>query len=196
MTEARTLKSALTLPVVAQRIYRWACGCFALFGLAVLIFSTCFNLEQMVSPSMTPTLRGTSADDGDWVFSERISYWFRNPKRWEVVRFRNADADLVMKRVGGLPGETVGVNDEGGLVINAVPLAPPKSLHFLHYYGFGPYLNGGKQVQCGPDHYFVLGDDSRDSLDSRYEGTISRDRVRGRAWLIVWPLSRVGWVNP
>ncbi|HYF50500.1 MAG TPA: hypothetical protein VEJ63_13905, partial [Planctomycetota bacterium] len=44
--------------------------------------------------------------------------------------------------------------------------------------------------------YFVLGDDSRDSQDSRFEESVDPESLCGRPWLIVWPLSRFGFVNP
>jgi len=44
--------------------------------------------------------------------------------------------------------------------------------------------------------YHVLGDDTRDSQDSRFDGPIPTDQIKARAWLIVWPFSRIGFVNP
>ena len=50
-------------------------------------------------------------------------------------------------------------------------------------------------AECG-DGYFVLGDDTRDSQDSRFEGPVERRRIVGRVWLRIWPPRRIGWVNP
>ena len=61
--------------------------------------------------------------------------------------------------------------------------------------GFFSIVEQMSAVDCG-DGYFLLGDDSADSWDSRYEGPFERWRVRGRAWLIVGPSGRRGWVNP
>jgi signal peptidase I len=98
-----------------------------------------------------------------------------------------------MKRVVGLPGERVQVVD-GQVVIDGRRVERPASLAFLNYLSIGK-LHSGRAVECG-DGYFLLGDDSADSWDSRYQGPFERWRVRGRAWLIVGPSERVGWVNP
>jgi signal peptidase I len=188
---------ANTAPNTMRRIlrgaYRRLRAALALVGLLTIIYFTCFDLSTVLSPSMQPTLRGSS-DGGDWVLAEKISYWFRKPRRFEVVRFYNNDGIQVMKRVGGLPAETIRLVD-GKIIANGQAVDVPLSLSFLHYYAYGPLLYNGKAASCG-EGYIVLGDDSRDSQDSRYDGPLAPKRIRGRAWLIVWPPSRFGFVNP
>jgi signal peptidase I len=174
--------------------YRRVRGALALLGLFFLIHHLFFDLSQITSPSMSPTLRGTGPDNGDWVLSERITYKLRRPRRWELVEFWNGDGIRVMKRVTGLPGEHVKLQD-GQLVIDGKRVPPPSSLAFLYYFSYGPKLHNGASADCGSG-YFVLGDDSKDSEDSRYEGPVDASRVRVRPWLIVWPPSRFGFVNP
>jgi signal peptidase I len=166
---------------------------FAALGLLFLVYHLGFDLSVMASPSMSPALRGTSAEPGDWVLAERISYLFRRPRRWEVVAFRNNGGTNVMKRVVGLPGEAVSLADNC-VVVNGSAAARPASIAGVKYYAYGN-LARNKPAACG-DGYYVLGDDSQDSEDSRFEGPVGPDRIRGRAWLIVWPLSRIGFVNP
>ena len=113
--------------------------------------------------------------------------------RWEVVNFRSTDGQLVAKRVVGLPGEVISLSEQRP-VINGSIVPFPRQLEFLEYYAFGK-LSRGREVSCG-DGYFVLGDWSNDSADSRYDGPVPIDRIRGRAWLIVWPPSRFGFVGP
>jgi signal peptidase I len=79
------------------------------------------------------------------------------------------------------------------VLIDGSPVERPAGLAFLTYYPFGN-LFGGKAAPCG-EGYYVLGDDSKDSQDSRFEGPVNPERIRGRAWLIVWPLSRVRALN-
>ena len=146
-----------------------------------------------MSSSMAPTLQGDGGRGSDWVLCESISYWFRPPRRWEVVWFRNVDGFLVAKRVVGLPGEEVSLRDQQ-VLINGSPLPFPPSLAFLRYYAWGDLYNG-KSVDCAKG-YFVFGDDSKDSADSRFDGPVDVEEIRGRAWLIVWPPSRIGFVNP
>src|SRR5512140_1934777 len=98
-------------PKIRRRWGRWLLRqfehCLAMFGLGTLVYLGCFELVRMTSDSMAPTLQGTSWDNGDWVLSERVSGWFRNPRRWEVIALRNPGGVKVMKRVVGLPGEKV-----------------------------------------------------------------------------------------
>ena len=166
---------------------------FAAIGLAFVVYSVGFDISVVTSGSMAPTLQGSSFEDGDVVLTEKLSYWFRNPGRWEVVTLRNSEGIQVMKRVAGLPGENISLA-HGQVCINGSAKPRPPSLGHLNYYAFGD-LHRGKRASCGVG-YFVLGDDSKDSQDSRFEGPIDGKQIRGRAWLILWPPSRVGFVNP
>ena len=175
-----------------RRALRWVWNGFAVFGLLVGVYHVGFDLSQMISPSMAPTLRGRGGPGSDWVLFEKVSYWFRGPRRWEVVQFRTSDHFLVAKRVVGLPGESVSLRDQR-VAINGTVVASPPSLASMRYYAYGDF-HAGRDAPCGKG-YFVLGD-ARDSLDSRFEGPISPAKIRGRAWLIVWPRARFGFVNP
>ena len=156
---------------------------FALIGLGTILYFACFDLSRITSDSMSPTLQGHDWQSGDWVLTEKISFWFRRPHRWEVVTFRNNDGMQVMKRVVGLPGETVQMKPDEQLVINGEPIELPEGLGFLHYCPYGNLVSG-KSVAC-KDGYFILGDNTRDSDDSRFNGPLPPDQMIGRAWLIV-----------
>jgi signal peptidase I len=147
----------------------------------------------MVTGSMSPTIQAAEYGPADWVVTEKISYWFRSPRRYEIVRFRGEEGLPVMKRVVGFPGEVLSVRDKRLLVDGRVPEAPASTRH-LEYYPYG-HLRGGKGHRC-EDGYFVLGDDSRDSWDSRYIGSIPRERITGRAWFVVWPPNRIRSLVP
>ena len=183
---------------------RPACGCFrrsfgvlrnalAVFGLVCLVYLLGFDLSQVTSDSMKPTLKGNGQGGSDWFLSEKVSYWFRRPRRWEVAQFYTSDHLLVAKRVIGLPGETVALRDKQ-LFINDQPVTVPSALSYLRYFA-GGNLRAGKTPGCGTG-YYVLGDDSRDSMDSRWDGPVPAEQIRARAWLRVWPPSRIGFVNP
>jgi signal peptidase I len=159
----------------------------------MVIYHVGFELSQIVSPSMAPTLRGDGSMNGDWVLSERVTYWFRGPGRWEVIALMNKEGVLIMKRVVGLPGERVSLVD-GEVRVNGQAVKRPASIAGIKYHAFGNVHNG-HEVDCG-NGYFVLGDDSKDSYDSRYEGPFEAWRLRGRAWVIVGPSGRRGWINP
>lgn len=167
-----------------------------LIGAMTVLHCLLFDISVVVSSSMSPTLRGNNRHNGDWVLSEKLTYRWRAPHRWELVQFTGDDdvGGNIMKRVVGLPGESIRLANEMP-VIDARPTPPPASLNFLRYFAYGPYVHGTKTTLCGTG-YFVLGDDSRDSFDSRFEGPLDPARITARPLLIIWPLSRFGWVNP
>lgn len=178
----------------AQKILRSTERTFAILGLLFVIYHSCFHLSVVSSGSMSPTLQGETFFGGDTILTEKVSFWFRKPHRWEVVLFFDEMGVQVMKRVVGLPGETISLQDTITVVINGKPIPRPASLQWLKYYAFGLFT-GGKTVACN-EGYFVLGDDSKDSEDSRYTGPLRRDQIKGRAWMIVWPPSRIRFINP
>ncbi len=167
----------------------------ALIGLACLIYLSGFHYSCVVSESMRPALQGTNVSNGDRVLTEKVSYRFREPRRWEVLTIRRESDGLeVMKRVVGLPGEKLQVLRDGQLVINGTEVDPPQSLSYLKYLPVAN-IHGDKVFDC-QDGYYVLGDESMDSDDSRFNGTVSRAEIIGRTWLIVGPAERRGLVNP
>lgn len=176
-----------------HRLFAALRNLLACFGLMCLVYFFSFDLSPVVSDSMAPTLKGDGKPGSDWLLSEKWSYRFRAPRRWEVVYFLTSDHLLVAKRVAGLPGEKISLKDKK-IFINGAETPFPPSTGFLTYYAFGN-LHGGKEVDCGPG-YFLLGDDSRDSQDSRFEGPVSPAQIRGRACLRVWPWHRVGFISP
>ena len=185
-------------PSRIRRLCRWLARqvehVLALAGVGFVIYHTCFHLSRNTSPSMSPTIQGTSWENGDWVLTERVSYCLYSPSRWEVAAIRRDDGMLIMKRVVGLPGERVQVLTSGQILINGDPVKPPPSISFLKHLPYGN-VHMDKVAECR-DGYYVLGDDSKDSDDSRFNGPVRRGNIVGRAWLVVAPRSRIGFVNP
>lgn len=121
---------------------------------------------------------------------EKISYnrWWpiRGPQRGDVVVFRiNPNADLLIKRVIGLPGDRVEIHD-GQVVINGQVFDEPY-LTQPTYGDYGP-------IDVPPLHIFVLGDNRGFSNDSRAFGPLPLDSVIGRAWFSYWPPGQWGLV--
>jgi signal peptidase I len=124
--------------------------------------------------SMRPTL-----DDGEFVLVSKLSYFWGEVERGDIVVFHfplNPDEELI-KRVIGLPGDTVQVND-GVVYVNDQLLDEP-------YIAQTPMYNGNWLVEDG--HLFVLGDNRNNSNDSKDWGLLPRENVVGRAVLIYWP---------
>jgi signal peptidase I len=173
-------------------IFRWAERGLAVVGLCCIVYHWCFELTVMTSDSMSPTLRGTSYENGDRILVEKVTGWFRSPRRWEVYFLYDAEGTPVAKRIVGLPGEAVSLK-ENRISINGREIQRPRELQALNYFPFGS-LAGGREATCGKG-YFVFGDDSQDSYDSRYLGPVDPRQLRGRVWCIVWPPSRTGWIH-
>jgi signal peptidase I len=165
---------------------------FAVFGLGMLIYHTCFEITVMISGSMAPSLQGNDFATGDRVLVEKISRHFRVPRRWEIHQFHNAEGQSVAKRIVGLPGERLALKN-GVLHLNGQPLPLPSDLAHLRYHAYGN-LAANQEVDCG-EGYYVLGDDSRDSFDSRYIGVITADDFEGRAWIVLGPRAHRGLVR-
>ena len=113
-----------------RRAYCCARAVMAFIGLAFILYHLCFSLSVVVSGSMAPTLKGNGDPGSDWVVSERVSYWFRQPRRWEIVQFRNNEGFVVAKRVAGLPGEVISLDDKK-VVVNDEFQGEPVVVVFL-----------------------------------------------------------------
>src|SRR5262249_35849051 len=129
---------------------------------------------------------------GDRIIVEKVTGYFRSPRRWEIYYMHDAEGNTVAKRIVGLPGERISVR-ENRVCINGTEAARPAQLQFLKYHALGN-LERGQEVDCGTG-YFVLGDDSVDSYDSRYLGPVKPEQFHGRVWCIVRPLARFGFVH-
>lgn len=175
-----------------RKMFRWAEHMFAGIGAIFLIYHLGFEVMVMTSGSMAPALQGTSYENGDRILVEKVTGLFRLPRRFEIYCFYEPDGTLVAKRVIGLPGERISIKGHQ-IYINDAALTVPAWLKNTKYYGYGN-LERGQPVNCGPD-YFVLGDDSIDSNDSRYIGPVNRDSFRGRAWYILSPRAHTGFVK-
>ena len=137
--------------------------------------------------SMQATLQ-----DGDNLIVDKISYRFRDPKRFEIIVFpyRYAEDTYYIKRIIGLPGETVQIID-GYVYINGEQLDENYGLEVMNNAG-----NAASPITLGEDEYFVLGDNRNRSADSRESsvGVLHRDELIGRAWVRIWPLKSIGVV--
>ena len=157
-------------------------------GIVVLI---CFLITQFVGrrtsvhgSSMEPTL---SNDDSLWI--NLLSYRFGDPERYDIIVFPYADDVHYIKRIIGLPGETVQIADNGDIFINGQLLEEPNK--------FSRIVNPGRAsnpITLGPDEYFVLGDNRNNSRDSRYSdvGNIKREKILGKAVFRLTPLKKFG----
>ena len=154
-------------------------------GITFLIINYVGQRTYLSGISMENTL-----SDGDNLIVDKITYRFSDPKRYDIIVFpyQYEENTYFIKRIIGLPGETVQIVD-GIIYIDGEALQES--------YGREVMKNSGlaaDPVTLGEDEYFVLGDNRNDSTDSRDPsvGKIPRDRIIGRAWVRIWPLSKIG----
>ena len=154
-------------------------------GITFLIIHYVGQRTYVSGSSMENTL-----SDGDNLIVDKITYRFSDPKRYDIIVFpyQYEENTYFIKRIIGLPGETVQIVD-GTIYIDGEALQES--------YGREVMKNSGlaaDPVTLGEDEYFVLGDNRNDSTDSRDPsvGKIPRDRIIGRAWVRIWPLSKIG----
>ncbi len=164
---------------------------FAVILVGVLIIQK-FVIQpvEVNGSSMESTL-----NDDDHLLIEKIKYLFTDPQRFDVIVFHPYEYDdelCYIKRIIGLPGETVQIIDNI-IYIDGAPLSE----------NFGKenvIRNPGiafEPITLREDEYFVLGDNRNNSKDSRSElvGPVTIDSILGRAWCRIWPLSDFGFIR-
>ena len=144
---------------------------------------------KVAGASMEPMLK-----DGVNLIVDKISYRFSEPERFDIIvfPFRYAEKTYYIKRIIGMPGETVYIDEEGNIFINGELLK--------ENYGKEVITDPGRayeMITLGDDEYFVLGDNRNNSSDSRdpVVGNIHRDEFIGKAWMRIWPLSKMGIIK-
>lgn len=135
----------------------------------------------------------TTLSDGDNLIVDKISYRFRDPERFEIIvfPFQYEEHTYYIKRIIGLPGETVQVID-GYVYINGEVLYENYGLEVMDDPGIA-----AEPITLGEDEYFVLGDNRNHSSDSRDPsvGVLHRDDIMGRAWIRIWPFDKFGVIK-
>lgn len=162
----------------------------AVFCLTFAIVHFVGQRTVVIGPSMQPTLQ-----DGDNLVVDKITYRIRAPKRFEIVVFpyHYGEKKLLIKRIIGLPGERVRIDEDGIIYIDGEEL--------IESYGREVIQNSGiasQEITLADDEYFVLGDNRNDSTDSRDAsvGLVKREELVGRAWLRLFPFDEIRFLNP
>lgn len=149
--------------------------------------------HQVNGQSMEPTFLS-----GEYVLTDKVSYQTGNPQRGDVVVFHAPEAagcpegtgcDFI-KRVLGVPGDTISVHDNSFWLNGEKleePYIPPENITKP-----GEFTAGGREIFLGEDEYFVSGDNRLYSSDSRVWGPISKKNIVGRAFFRYWPPHKSG----
>ncbi len=169
----------------------WELVRFAIIAIIIVVPIRIFIAQPFIvsGSSMVPTFA-----DGQYLIVDEISYLTGTPKRDDVVVFRNPNDTKIffIKRVIGLPGETVDINS----ALNQVTITNKE-----HPNGFKLDQSFIKNVggidghaTLGPDQYYVLGDNRPASSDSRYWGVVPKKLLVGRALLRLLPINKIGFM--
>jgi signal peptidase I len=154
-----------------------------IFVLTWLFITYVGQRTQVVGSSMYDTL-----EDGDNLIVNKLGYRLHDPERFDIVVFP-CEGEFFIKRIIGLPGESVRIDKEGKIYINEVLLD--------ENYGYETIEDPGRAIETlvlGEDEYFVLGDNRNNSRDSRdpMVGNITRDRIVGKAFIRIYPFDKFG----
>lgn len=153
---------------------------------AVIVFVG--QRTEVDGQSMEPML-----SDGDNLIVDKLTYRFRDPQRFDIIvfPFKYKEDTFYIKRIIGLPGETVQIDQEGNIYIDGEILEESYGREIIQPNTVGI---ASEPIVLGEDEYFVLGDNRNNSMDSRTEivGNIKREDIIGRAWVRIWPLSKAG----
>jgi len=130
---------------------------------------------------------------GDNLIVDKISYRFSDPERFDIVvfPFQYEENTFYIKRIIGLPGESVRIDEEGKIYINEVLLEENYGKEVIKPENIGLARD---TIVLGDDEYFVMGDNRNNSLDSRTAmvGNVSREELVGKAFIRIWPLEDFG----
>ncbi len=156
---------------------------FALIAIVIVIPIRLFVAKPFIvsGASMEPTF-----DNGQYLIVDELSYRLDTPKRGDVVIFRypKDPTQYFIKRIIGLPRETVHIKSGAVSVTTAAGETVPLTEKYVVFQGNGGDLN----VTLANDRYFVMGDNRPESSDSRIWGVLPRENMVGRALLRLLPI--------
>lgn len=177
-------KNSIVKEVVEMGIYM-----VAVFLAVWLILTFVGQRVEVSGQSMYDTL-----EDGDNLWVDKLTYRFQDPERYDIVIFpheENGEKSYYIKRIIGLPGETIRIEEDGNIYVNGKILEEEYGYETIASYTIKRAKN---DIVLGEDEYFVLGDNRNDSLDSRSEevGNVKGEELVGKAAFRIWPLSKFG----
>ena len=174
---------------IIREIFIWALEIAGVILLAYFIVNYTVEKTDMVGVSMEGTLF-----DGESIIINKFSYRFIDPKRFDVIVFKQSGKEhsyYNIKRIIGLPGETLQFKD-GNIYINDTILEEPMNVEPMINYGLAV-----EPITLEENEYFVLGDNRNNSEDSRFAsiGNIRREEIIGKAFIRLSPFNFIDKLN-
>jgi len=169
--------------------FLWEVGKIAFLALLLVAALRWFVFQPFLvrGASMEPNFH-----NWDYLIVDEISYRFRDPERGEVVvfKFPNDPSQRYIKRIVGIPGETVQVQDGQVTILRGEEVLKLDESRYI-----SSYTPGSIKVSLGGGEYFVMGDNRLSSSDSRSWGTLREDLIIGRVLFRVFPWSAIAKVE-
>jgi signal peptidase I len=181
----------ITKDAVKKEIWEWVKAIIIAIILTTILKTFVIQAFKIPSGSMIPTLL-----PGDRIFVNKFVLDFRDPKRWEVIVFKYPDdkkKDFI-KRVIAVGGEEVEIRS-GQIFIDSKLVKTPEVLDGIYYYNQEPYGGTNQPFTIPENSFYVLGDNSMSSRDSRYWGFVPKKDLVGSAIFRWWPPRRFGKLN-
>lgn len=152
--------------------------------ITVVLYLFVMTPHEVVGNSMHPTYK-----NGEYLMANKISYKLHKPERGDVIIFKYSETQDFIKRIIGLPGDTVMLKD-GKIYINGVILNESDYLSESIYTNGQDYLKEGQSITVPEGEYFVCGDNRNHSSDSRAFGSVKLQNIKGKAWIVYFPFSQ------
>lgn len=173
---------------IMRELLNTAIYLLCVLGAVWLVITFVGQRTELEGASMENTLH-----NGDNLIVDKLSYRFHDPERFDIIvfPFQFQDNTYYIKRIIGLPGETVQIMDDGSIYINGEKLEENYGMEVIKPETIG---RAAEPIELGDDEYFVMGDNRNNSSDSRTDmvGNIKRENIIGKAWLRIWPVSDFG----
>ena len=152
--------------------------------ISIVLYLFIMTPHEVIGNSMHPTYQ-----NGEYLMANKLLYKFNEPQRGDVIIFKYSDTQDFIKRVIGLPGDKVMLKD-GHIYINDKLVDESSYLSNSIYTNGGEFLHEGETTTVPEGQYFVCGDNRPHSSDSRTFGPITKENIKGKAWLVYYPFSQ------